>query len=170
MAEEILEVVDRAGNPLGVAPRSVIHGNPSLIHKVVHILVFNNAGELLLQKRSMNKDVAPGKWDTSVGGHVSPAEDTTSAAVREMKEELGIDAGITFLYSYIYSNCHETELVFTYSCTYNGQFAFNAEEIDEVKFWNMEEIEKALGTGALSSHFEAEFARYLSYTPRSSGP
>ena len=66
MAEEYLEVVDEKGRIITSLPRSEIHGNPSLMHKVVHVLVFNDKGELLLQKRSMNKDVAPGKWDTSV--------------------------------------------------------------------------------------------------------
>ncbi|MGD0283491.1 MAG: NUDIX domain-containing protein [Dissulfurispiraceae bacterium] len=171
MQDELLEIVDEHGKTLGIASRSSMHGNPSLLHKVVHVLVFNSAGELLLQKRSMNKDVAPGKWDTSVGGHVSPAEDTYSAARREMTEELGVDTGeITFLYSYIYSNACESELVFTHSCIHNGPFSFNTEEIDSVKFWELEEIKKAFGSGVLSDHFEAEINKYLSYTPRSSGP
>src|SRR3990172_7021722 len=88
--DETLEVVDKDGNVLGLAKRSEIHGNPSLVHRVVHVLVFNSKGDLLLQKRSMNKDVAPGTWDTSVGGHVNPGEDIPEAARREMKEELGI--------------------------------------------------------------------------------
>src|SRR5208337_1082031 len=131
---------------LGIAPRSSIHGNPSLLHKVVHVLVFNGSGKLLLQKRSMNKDVAPGKWDTSVGGHVAPGEDTSAAALREMEEELGVDGGeINFLYSYIYSNTHESELVFTYSCINNGPFQFNAEEIDEIRLWSLKEIIENIG-------------------------
>jgi isopentenyldiphosphate isomerase len=85
---EILEVVDKYGNVLKLAKRSEIHRNPSLIHRVVHVLVFDKKGRLLLQKRSLNKDVAPGKWDTSVGGHVNPGEDILEAAKREMKEEL----------------------------------------------------------------------------------
>ncbi len=171
MQDELLEIVDEHGKTLGIASRSSMHGNPSLLHKVVHVLVFNSAGELLLQKRSMNKDVAPGQWDTSVGGHVSPAEDTYSAARREMAEELGFDTGeITFLYSYIYSNAYESELVFTHSCIHNGPFSFNAEEIDLVKFWELEEIKKAFGSGVLSDHFESEITKFLSYTPRSSGP
>ncbi len=171
MPEELLEIVDKDGNSLGVAPRSSIHGDPSLLHKVVHVLVFNSIGELLLQKRSMSKDVEPGKWDTSVGGHVSAAEDTSSAMYREMKEELGLDTcEPVFLYSYIYSSTFESELVFTHSCIHNGPFSFNTGEIDAVKFWRIEEIKKALGTGVLSDHFESEFARYCAYTPRSSGP
>lgn len=59
--EEFLEAVNDRGKVIGIFPRSEIHGNPTLVHRVVHVLVFNSKGELLLQKRSMNKDVAPGK-------------------------------------------------------------------------------------------------------------
>lgn len=173
MSEELLEIVDKDGKPLGVAPRSSVHGDPSLLHKVVHVLVFNDAGELLLQERSFSKDVAPGKWDTSVGGHVSHDEDIPEAAKREMEEELGVDAcELVFLYSYIHSNAYESELVFTHSCNHNGPFSFNREEINAVKFWTVEEIKKALGTGLLSDNFEDEFEKFLScsHTPRSSGP
>lgn len=174
MPEEILEIVDSDGNSLGTAPRSEIHGNPSLIHKVVHVLVFNDKGELLLQKRSMDKDVAPGRWDTSVGGHISPGEELIIAASREMEEELGvISDSLKFLYSYIHSNPYETELVFTYSCVHNGPFSFNREEIDEVRCWNVEEIKNATGKGILSDNFESEIMKYLSFgnqTPLVSGP
>ncbi len=164
MREELLEIVNKNGKPLGIAPRSSIHGNPSLLHKVVHVLVFNTSGKLLLQKRSMSKDVAPGKWDTSVGGHVSPGEDTSVAAHREMVEELGVDAGeIYFLYSYIYFNTHESELVFTYSCINDGPFRFNTEEIDEIRFWGLEEIIENIGTGIFSGHFEAELAKHTAF-------
>src|SRR5208282_2515326 len=102
MQEELLEIVDKEGKALGVALRSSVHGNPSLLHKVVHVLVFNSSGELLLQKRSLSKDVQPGKWDTSVGGHVSAGEDIYSAVYREMEEELGVTCEPGLLYSYIH--------------------------------------------------------------------
>src|ERR1700690_2049992 len=90
LKREILEIVDKYGTIIGHAERDVLHRNPSLIHRVVHVLVFNNDGGLLLQKRSMTKDIAPGAWDTSVGGHIDPGEDIWDAARREMSEELGI--------------------------------------------------------------------------------
>jgi len=166
MDDELLEIVDKNGKTLGIATRSSIHGNPALLHKVVHVLVFNSNGELLLQKRSLSKDVAPGKWDTSVGGHVSAEEDIPSAVYREMKEELGVDTCKPgFLYSYTHSNTYESELVFTHSCIHNGPFSYNAREIDAVKFWRIEEIKEALGTDALSDYFEEEFAKYLAFRP-----
>ena len=82
--EEHLEIVNYSGDVIGYAPRKSVHGNPALMHKVVHVLVFNKNGDILLQKRSENKDVAPGKWDTSVGGHVGIGEDLLSSSKREM--------------------------------------------------------------------------------------
>lgn len=161
MAEEILEIVDVSGRTIGRAPRSVLHGNPSLMHKVVHVLVFNDKGHLLLQKRSMTKDVAPGRWDTSVGGHMSPDEDLISAVRRETEEELGITPECPeFLYSYIHSNNYETELVFTHACVHNGPFVYNAEEIDELRFWDCAALQEAMGTGVFSDNFESELSRY----------
>jgi isopentenyldiphosphate isomerase len=160
---EHLEVVDEKGKVIGYAPRSVVHGNPSLIHRVVHLLVFNKEGELLLQKRSQKKDVAPGKWDTSVGGHVGVGEDLSFSLRREMHEELGITGcEAEYLHSYIHSNQYETELVTTYRCVYNGDISFNTDEIEEIRFWSFDEIREAMGKSILSDNFENEFNTYLS--------
>jgi len=162
--EEYLEIINRNGEVIGCAPRSEVHGNPALMHRVVHVLVFNGKGHLLLQKRSQNKDVAPGKWDTSVGGHVGAGEDLIFSSRREMHEELGI-AGYEpeYLYAYIHSNPYETELVTTYRCVYEGEVSFNTDEIDEVRFWNFDEIREVLGKRILSDNFENEFTNYLGY-------
>ena len=160
--DEILEVVDEKGYVLKLAKRSEIHCDPSLLHRVVHVLVFDKKGRLLLQKRSLNKDVAPGKWDTSVGGHVNPAEDILDAAKREMKEELGIsDCRLEYLYTYLFTNHIESELVSTFSCQYNGKFFFNKDEIDEIAFWDMKKIKENLGKNLFSGHFEKEISIYL---------
>ncbi len=157
--DEILEVVDEKGDVLKLAKRSEIHGNPSLIHRVVHVLLFDKKGRLLLQKRSLNKDVAPGKWDTSVGGHVNPGEDILEAAKREMKEELGIsDCKLDYMYAYLFSNHVESELVNTFSCIYSGKFFFNKNEIDEIAFWDIKKIKENLGKNVFSGHFEKEIS------------
>ena len=164
-SKELLEVINHKGEVVSILPRDRVHGDPSLIHKVVHALVFNTKGDLLLQKRSMNKDVAPGRWDTSVGGHLDPGEDPFTATIREMKEELGIHIEEPkFLYTYIHTNTYETELVFTYLCTYEGETCFNPEEIDEVKFWTLKEISENMGKGILSDNFEHEMMNYMRFT------
>ena len=162
--EELLEVVTESGEVISSLPRSEVHGNPSLIHRVVHALVFNSGGGLFLQKRSMNKDVAAGKWDTSVGGHVNAGETIDEALRREMEEELGITkCNPGFLYTYIHSNEYETELVYTYSCTHDGAIDFQEDEIDEVRPWSMDEIRSNIGNGILSDNFEHEIETYLKY-------
>jgi isopentenyldiphosphate isomerase len=170
--EEYLEIVNEKGEVKGIAPRSRLHGNPSLIHRVMHVLVFNREGDILLQKRSLSKDVAPGMWDTSVGGHILPGEDGMTAAKREMEEELGITAcELAYLYSYIHRDPRETELVITYHCIYSGDICFSRDEIDQVRFWSLDEIKQVIGKNILSCHFEDEFKTYLSrQTPRRSGP
>lgn len=163
-SDERLEIVDYRGNVIGSAPRSEIHGNPSLMHRVVHVLVINGNGDILLQKRSRNKDVAPGMWDTSVGGHVGIGEDLLSSSKREMQEELGITGyEPEYLYSYIHSNAYETEMVSTYRCVCEQGFSFNEEEIDDLRFWSHADIEKAIGMRILSDNFEHEFRAYMRF-------
>jgi len=164
---EMLEIVDEEGRVIGTAPRSEAHGNNALLHRVVHVFVFDAAGRLLLQKRSMRKDVAAGKWDTSVGGHVDPGESVETAAAREMAEELGIttSAPLTFMYSYIHKNPFESELVYSYSAIHDGPVVFNAEEIDAVAHFELNDIKSRLGGGFFSDNFEHEFTKYLERFP-----
>ena len=162
--EEILEVIDISGRVIGTARRSALHRDPSLIHRVVHVIVSDKQGNLLLQKRSRNKDVASGKWDTSVGGHVQIGEDIHPAALREMREELGIQGcEVAYLYQYLFNSHQEAELVSTFSCIYEGKVSFDKDEIDEVRYWDMQSIRKHMGKGVFSIHFEREFSEYLQY-------
>ena len=161
MSNEYFDVIDRAGNIIGKATREECHGDTSLAHRTVHVLVFNSNGELFLQKRSMNKDIQPGKWDTSVGGHLDMGETFDQAVIREMKEELGIETPVQYLYDYWMCNEVETEYVHTYTCTYDGAIEFNAHEIDDGRFWSREEIEENVGKGIFTPNFEQEYQKYL---------
>ena len=159
--EDILEIVDEQDRVIGTAPRHRCHGDPSLIHRVAHVLVVNRRGEILLQKRSPHKDVQPGKWDTSVGGHLDPGEGYEEAARRELREELGISAAeLTFLYAYPLRNEVESENVRTYHCRHDGRVHPDPVEITEVRFWSCVEIDANLGTGIFTPNFEEEFHRF----------
>lgn len=165
--DEYFEVVDDDDQVIGQALRSECHGNPQLIHRVAHILVFDHLGRLLLQKRAMNKDVQPGRWDTSVGGHLDPGETYAAAAAREMFEELGItDLPLTFLYCYQMRSDFESENVATFTACHDGPFPFSQAEIDEVRFWTAAEIDAALTSGLLTPNFEDEWGRWRGYHPR----
>jgi isopentenyldiphosphate isomerase len=164
--EELFEVVDEQGQVLRLAPRSECHGNPALMHRVAHVLVFDREGRLFLQKRSRHKDIQPGKWDTSVGGHLCPGEKEKTAAIREMKEELGIaNAPLTLLYHYIMRSNVETELVATFMTVWDGPMALNPDEIAAGRFWTEPEIEAALGKNIFTPNFEDEFQRWKKVRP-----
>lgn len=163
MADELFPWVDEQGSVLGSVPRSRAHGDPGCLHPVVHCLVQSSAGALLLQLRSADKDIQPGRWDTSVGGHVGYGEAIDAALHRELHEEIGLDArGVTirFLYRYLHRSRVESELVHTYTCRSDGPFRRQASEIDELRFWSRSEIEAALGSGCFTPNFEQEYARF----------
>ncbi|RME38122.1 MAG: NUDIX domain-containing protein, partial [Deltaproteobacteria bacterium] len=155
--KELFDIVDEEDRVVGRATRSECHGNPSLIHRVVHVLVFDCKGCLLLQKRHPDKDIQPGKWDTSVGGHLDAGEDYLQAARREMAEELGIrGVPLTFLYKSRIRNEIESENVATYMVQWDGPIRSNPDEITEVRYWRPVDIEKSLGLGLFTPNFEEE--------------
>ncbi len=158
---EIFQLVDERGNPTGSAPRSECHGNPALIHLVVRIHVLDGAGRLFLQKRALTKDTRPGEWDASVGGHVHAGERAEEAMAREAREEIGIDAsGARPLFDYLFRNGgFETEFVRGFSLRYSGEFVLDRTEIDDGRFFTMEEIEAMVGTGVLTPMLEQELPR-----------
>lgn len=167
MSDELFDIVDRLGRVVGQAPRSRCHGDPSLIHQAVHVLVFDRLGRLFLQRRSESKDVQPGKWDTSVGGHLQPGEKPLQGALRELGEELGVQqVRLDPAYEYFWESPHETELVRTFVTLHEGPFRLQAEEIAEGRFWDQREIEAALGSGLFTPQFTHEFPRMRAWWQR----
>ncbi|PLX83360.1 MAG: NUDIX hydrolase [Desulfuromonas sp.] len=158
---ETFDIVDEEDRVIGQAPRTLCHGDPSLVHRAAHVLLFDSRDRLLLQKRSMDKDVQPGRWDTSVGGHLDPGEDYLAAACREMAEELGVKGvALTRLYPSRIRNGFESENVVTFLARYDGRVEFARDEIDEVRFWSAEEIEEGLGGEIFTPNFEEEWVRW----------
>ena len=163
MNDEYFDIIDKSENIIGKATRRECHGDRSLAHRTVHVLVFNSSGELFLQKRSADKDIQPGKWDTSVGGHLDLGEAYEQAVHREMKEELDIDSPVEFIYDYWMYSEVETERVHTYVCVYDGDITCDPGEIDDGRFWSRKEIEENLGTGIFTPNFEEEYQKYLEW-------
>jgi len=160
-ADELYDVVNDDGEIIGQATRKEVHTNPDLIHRAVHILIFRSSGKLVMQKRVKTKDVAPGKWDTSVGGHVDAGEDLITAAKRETEEEMGITGiELVHLYDFKYRSEKESEDVRTYRAVYDGPLSPNDFEIETIKEWSPEEIDRAIGTGAFTKNFEQDWKEY----------
>lgn len=157
--EEWLPIVDTDGKIIGKATRTQCHSNKTLLHPVVHLHVFNDKGELFLQKRPTDKLVQPGKWDTSVGGHIGLNETIEQSLIRESKEELGIaDFKPQLALKYKWESDIESELVFCFTTLYSGQINTHKTELDGGKFWSMQQINKQLSKGVFTPNFEHEYA------------
>jgi len=154
---EMFQLVDETGKPVGTAERAACHGNPGLIHAVVHLHVFDRAGRLYLQRRALSKDTNPGRWDTSVGGHVGAGEPVAAALAREAREELGIEAvAARLLFAYLYRSRFESEYAYCYQLEYDGPFIPDPGEIAEGRFFSLTEVAAMVGSGALTPMFEHE--------------
>lgn len=132
VSNELLDVVDENDVVIGVKKRGEIHA-AGLMHRAVHILLFNSGGELFLQKRSMSKDEQPGKWDSSAAGHVDSGEDYLACAQRELAEELGIvvDQPLQPLFKLPALMRTGNEHCMVYRYFFDGPLVLQAEEIDD---------------------------------------
>jgi ribosomal protein L11 methyltransferase len=158
-AEEIFELVDEEGRVVGRAPRSACHGNPALLHRAAHVVVLDGRGRLYLQRRALTKDIQPGKWDTSVGGHVDVGEDHEAAAHREMREELGLAGGLRLLYRYLWRTERESELVATYVHVAGAEPRPDPGEVDEGRWFTRPEADALVASGAATPNLAEELRR-----------
>jgi isopentenyl-diphosphate delta-isomerase type 1 len=142
-SQELLDVVDEDDNVIAIKTRGEIHAE-GLMHRAVHILLFNSKGELFLQKRSMSKDEQPGKWDSSAAGHVDSGEVYLDCARREITEELGIVAeqSMQTLFKLSASVLTGNEHCMVYRYIYDGPMMLQAEEIDDGQWLPAEAMDR----------------------------
>lgn len=156
--EEWFDIVDVEGKVRGKAPRSLCHSSQDLLHPVVHLHVLDSRDRLFLQKRSLRKQIQPGKWDTAVGGHLSSGETVEAALKREAEEELGLsDFKAVPVARYVWKSDVESELVYMFFTRSDRTPRINREEISEGKFWKISKIKESRSKGILTPNFEFEF-------------
>ena len=142
-AEELFDVVDAQDRVLRPEARTVVHQN-GLLHRAIHIFVFNSKGELYLQRRSMSKDSAPGKWVSSCSGHVDSGEDYDAAAYRELGEEIGLYDPIDMEPVFKEPACRATgnEFVWVYHCNSEGPFVLDPHEVSDGKWIEIDALNR----------------------------
>lgn len=137
------------GKYLGIKPKSFCHnGNPGCYHKPVWIWIYNDNNEFLIQKRASCKKRSPNKWDMPSAGHTNSNETRIEGAIRETKEELGIEANkdeFKFLFEYIYDKNFEISEVYLLKCNMPiEEMTLAKEEVAEVKWVKYDELEKII--------------------------
>ena len=134
MMDERFPIVDKNDRILRYASRSEVHGN-NLRHRAVHILIFNQAGDVYLQQRSRWKDRHPLKWDSSAAGHVAAGESYDDTARRELKEELGVIVPLQKIAKLPASQKTDQEFVWLYRGFASGDVVPDKSEIEQGAFF-----------------------------------
>jgi isopentenyl-diphosphate delta-isomerase type 1 len=160
--DEIYDLVDIDDRVIGQATRKEIHKN-NLLHRSVHVFVFNPQGDLYLQKRAFSKDENPGYLDTSCAGHVDAGEDYLTAANRELLEELTISEPLQPFDRIVACKESYWEHVYAYTCTTRQPIKINPAEILEGHYWPLDDISRALSQKKyqFTSTFKLLFISYL---------
>ncbi|MBO6046132.1 MAG: NUDIX domain-containing protein [Erysipelotrichaceae bacterium] len=157
---ELFDIVDEQGHPTGeIVERSVAHAN-GICHRTAHIWIIKG-DQVLLQKRSLNKDSYPGEYDTSSAGHVMAGDEVIDSALRELEEELGIKATkdnlqyigqfrIQYEEEFHGSMFKDNEVVFLY--IYNKpvtieDLSLQPEEIESVAWFDFKDVMRVVEDG-----------------------
>jgi len=156
---EILDVVDEKGVPTGqTVERSTAH-EKGIKHRTAHVWITrknNGKVEILLQKRSLEKESFPGCYDTSSAGHIQAGDNPKDSAIRELEEELGVSATkdeleyigtfeIEYAKEFHGKMFRDSEVPFVY--IYSGEVDENKlilqkEEVESVSWFELEKVYK----------------------------
>ena len=155
---EWFPVVEPSGLVVGRAARQYCHSGAKPLHPVIHIHIIDRFCRIYLQKRAMNKDIQPGKWDTAVGGHVSYGESIVEAVYREAYEELRFhEFNPIHLETYEFESPVEREMVSVFAAVGTYDLRPDPEEVAEGRWWPVEDIDANIGKGVFTPNFESEF-------------
>ena len=144
--DEIFDVVNERDEIIDRRSRGEVH-RLKLFHRAVHVLVFNQRGQVFLQKRSSKKDSHPGAWDSSASGHLDAGESYDACGLRELEEEIGLRAQGPLTRLFKIDACAETdqEFVWVYRYESEGPFVLHPEEIERGEWFSPEHITRWIG-------------------------
>ena len=144
-------LLDEAGNEIGTAPKSSVHGTDTALHLAFSCHVLDDDGRMLVTRRALDKLTWPGVWTNSFCGHPRPAEPVVNAVHRRAGEELGI--AITslelalplFRYRAVdASGIVEHEICPVYTARTSDQPALNPSEVVDAMWVRPEDLAVAL--------------------------
>ena len=120
-----------------------------LLHRAFSVFIFNSKGEMLLQRRAMNKYHSGGLWTNSCCSHPKPGEDVYDAAQRRLQQEMGFTAKLEKIFDFVYeaefdNGLTEHEFDHVYAGEYEGVICFNTHEVMDYCYKNLEEVRLSL--------------------------
>ena len=118
------------------------------------ILVFNDRGELALQLRARNDEGYPLHWDMSAAGGIASDENPKQTAIRELKEEIGVETEVELVTEILYQDEKEADYLYIYKAKYNGEFVPDGVEVEKAEFFSLDKIEAMIASG---EKFHPEF-------------
>ncbi len=144
---EFLDIVDKDDNVIGKAAKDDIY-KKMLCHRIAHVLIFDDKGKMILQKRSDKVSFCPDHWSTAVGGHVQTGETYQEAALREYQEELGVKSDLEFIGKDFYDVPNvPKKFLATFKTQFNGVFNPDPEAVSAVEAFDIEGIRKMIESG-----------------------
>lgn len=142
---EKVVLVDEHDNSIGTMEKMEAH-KKGLLHRAFSILLFNNKGEMLLQKRATQKYHSGGLWTNTCCSHPLPNESMTDATSRKLKQEMGITTSVEFAFKFIYKTDLDKDLIehecdYVYIGTFNGTPNINHDEVEDWKFVDLKSLQ-----------------------------
>lgn len=142
--EEVI-LVNEQDEPVGTMEKLTAHRKPHL-HRAFSVFLFNNKNKMLLQQRAFSKYHSGGLWTNTCCSHPRPGEEITNAALRRLREEMGIEtAGISKAFEFIYdaafdNGLHEYEYDHVFTGIYDDSIIPNPAEVAAYCFKTIAEI------------------------------
>ena len=160
--EELIDVLNEDGTKTGkVATRKEVH-EKGLWHRIAVIAIIDKEGHILMQQRAKNKETNPGKWDVSVAGHVQAGQTSIESAVREVKEEIGMDVyekDLQYMLTYqtgrkVKEHFYANHILDVYLLKTEvidiSKIKIQKSEVEQVKLCNLEEVQHMLSNNLVA--------------------
>ena len=146
---ERIQIVDEDDQPIGASTRQEAWARGSF-YRLVQIVIRDENGNFLLQKRSMKKPLYPGRWTNAASGHVDEGETYEISAQRELKEEIGIDAPLAFVGKFLVQKKEDGKIINQFNGVFEGnvlhavKLTLQPEEVSDVEWFSPEDLRESI--------------------------
>jgi isopentenyl-diphosphate delta-isomerase type 1 len=163
--DEIVDVVNEDDEIIGQSTKGEVNSNPTLIHREIGVLIYDDQGRLLIQQRSRKKKLMPYYWIISVAGHVPSGMEPEDAAHMELREELGFDTKLVFYEKTLLKYPNETHFAYGYlgKIPKGTKVVVDPHETERCKFVTAQDLEAMIKSGEKVEEYSlADFRKFFS--------